>query len=133
MPEHAAKWLLALTLSLPGALEAWDPGSSWLQLERQHRADRQALDSMQQDPPLAQPSPPNAQAQAAEQLRELQQRSAQARLQESQRRRQLILDQRWRVMSRSPGDRAAFYLQQQRNLQEQRYQINRFRLLQQLH
>lgn len=132
MPAHAAKWLLTLTLSLPGALYAWDPGSSWLQLERQHRADRQTLERLQQAPPVAQSPPPGAQAQAAARLRDRQQRMAQERLQENQRRRQLIMDQRWRVMPREPGERADFFLLQQRNLQQQRYQLNRFRLQRQL-
>ena len=128
MPSRTVIIFLAIELLLPASLYAWDPEAGWLQLESQQRAARQALERQQQPPPVVSGPQPNAQTQAADQLRWQQQRTAQERLLENQRRRQLILNQRWRLMPNPPSDRAEYFRQQQQNLQEQRYQMNRFRL-----
>ena len=127
MPSRIAIFFLAIAPLLPATLYAWDPEAGWLQLESQQRSARQALERQQQPPPVVSGPQPNAQTQAAEQLRLQQQRMAQERLLENQRRRQLILNQRWRLTPNPPSDRAEYFRQQQLNLQEQRYQLNRFR------
>lgn len=128
----SAKYAILLLLYLPALVFAWNPDTYWLQLRNQHEAGRQALQRSQQRPMPGQQDQRSAQERADDNLTDRQQEMAQDYLQERQRRRMLILNQRQRIAPPGMNDRLRFNTQQQRMLQEQRYQLNRFRLQNQM-
>jgi len=127
-----AKQLVLLLFYLPSIVFAGNPNTYWLQLHNLNESSRQALQRSQQRPMPGQQDPRSAQEQARDDLTDREQGMAQKYLQERQRRHMLILNQRQRVTPPGMNERLKFNLQQQRNLQEQHYQLNRFRLQNQM-
>lgn len=119
----AERYGVLIALLFPVALHAWNPGSEWLQLRQENLANQQALDRMQDSAPDQGSTGWNS---AQNMVR--QQKMAQRLLQESQRRNQLIFNQRARTGPSAENQWLRSNAQQQRNFQEQRFQLNRFRM-----
>ncbi len=106
-----------------------DETVDWLRLQRLNQQNRQQLELMQRQfspAPSPQPFPFD---QTGERLH-AQQRSGLSRLQEQQRRAQIIDAHRQRILSDEAGAnvRQRIQLQQMRNSQTQRHLLNRYRM-----
>jgi len=113
--------LLVIAFSPVLSLGGEETGN-WLRLERLNQSSRQTLDRMQLQSRPA-PDVPVSPTEQRRQSLEAQQDSALHRLQEAQRRRQIVEGQRLRTL---PEERPALRMQQQqirrmREIQEQRF------------
>ncbi len=113
--------LILLAVLLPAFAVAGDETENWLRLERLNQSSRQTLDRM---PSQSRPAPDSS-IWPREPYRQpdTQQDSALRRLQEAQRRRQIVEGQRLRTL---PGEQPAMRMQsdqirRMREIQEQRY------------
>lgn len=119
----AERYGVLIALFFPVVLYAWNPGSEWLQLRQENLANQQALDRMQHSAPDQGPPGQNS-----SQNMDRQQMMSQRLLQESQRRNQLIFNQRERIGPTTENQWLRFNARQQNHIQEQRFQLNRFRM-----
>ncbi len=118
--------LISIYLLFPCTVMAGQSSSSWLQLHKLNQASQQELQKIQRTHAV-QTFPFSSQNRLNHK-----QRVEQSNLQESQRRRQIIQNQRRRLSLTEWQNRRKASIQQQRFRLEQQNQLNRFRTQQAL-
>ena len=131
VPVKPSTAAMLFALFLPTGVFAWNPDNYWLELRRLNDASRLELQHAQRQALPEGRDTQSAGKRAQKREMDQQQRMAQELLQERQRRRMLILNQRQRTAPPSPNERLKYNGLQLRNLREQDFQLNRFRLQQQ--